>query len=308
MKTITRYRSARLIFNPCAGAFRRGGARRLARALDLLRSAGHQVEEHPTTGPGAAGEMARDLIARGADLILVAGGDGTVNEALNGMAGAATPLGVLPAGTANVLGHELGLGSLEQAAARIGECEPVRVALGLLRPSDAPPRHFLMMAGAGLDALVVNELNPDLKRRLGKFAYWVATFRLVGRRLEEFDVRAGGVQRRCGFALAARVRNYGGDLEIARGASLLRNDFEAVLLEGAAASRYLKYFAGVGIRTLGRMRGATILRSRALELSGGRAPVQVDGEAAGWLPATIEIVDDGTTLLVPPQFLAREIR
>ena len=201
---------------------------------------------------------------------------------------------VFPAGTANCLGHELGLGkNLERVAGRIGEFEPVRLALGLLRASDAAPRHFLMFAGAGLDARVIAEMDHDFKRRTGKFAYWAIAFRLVGKRLTEFDVRAGDITRHCGFALAARVRNYGGDLQIARGASLLRPDFETVLMQGATAGRYLKYLLGVGTGTLGRMRGATIHAARSIEMiapGGASVPVQVDGELAGTLPATIEIV------------------
>ncbi len=278
--------------------------------MAALRAAGHVVETHATTGPGTAGEIARKLIAGDADLILVAGGDGTINEALNGMVGSEIPLGALPAGTANVLGHELGLGnSPEGAAERLGEFEPVRVALGVLRPSGAGPRHFLMMAGVGLDARVVVEVDQKLKRRIGKFAYWAAALRLTGKRLAEFEVRSDGVIRRCGFALAARVRNYGGDLEIARGASLLAPDFEAVLLEGVTATRYLKYFAGVAAGTLKGMRGTAIVHARAFELTapgGEPVPIQVDGEFAGHLPAAIEIADDALTLLVPPAYLASE--
>jgi diacylglycerol kinase family enzyme len=167
------------------------------------------------------------------------------------------------------------------------------------------------LAGIGLDARIVTEVDPDLKRRFGKFAYWIAAFRLVGKRLAEFDVRAGDLTRRCGFALAARVRNYGGDLEIARGASLLGRDFELVLFEGAAGSTYLKYFVGVGTGTLRKMDGATVLSARSLELApvtGASVPVQVDGEFAGHLPATIEIVEDALTLLAPREYLASERR
>ena len=307
---IAHYRNAGLIYNPFAGVIRRGGAKRLERAIAALRDAGHSVVTHATDGPGAASRIAAGLIARGADLILVAGGDGTINETLNGMAGAATPLAVLPAGTANVLGHELGLGSnMEQVAGRIGSYEPLRVSLGLLRPSGAPPRHFLMFAGAGLDARIASEVNQDLKHRTGKLAYWVASFRLAGKRLAEFDYHSGDFTRRCGFVLASRVRNYGGDLEIARGASLLRPDFETVLMEGAAVARYLKYFVGVVTHTLPRMRGATIAAARSIELSapsGDQVPIEVDGELAGHLPATIEIVDQALTLLVPGKYLASE--
>jgi diacylglycerol kinase family enzyme len=309
---IARYRNIGLIYNPLAGALKRRGRKRLEAALAALRAAGHRVAPHPTDGPSTAGGIAADLIARGADLILVAGGDGTINEALNGMAGAATPLGVLPAGTANMLGHELGLGrTMEAAAGQLAGFEPLRVSLGLLRPDQAPARHFLMVAGVGLDARVVAELDGGLKHRTGKLAYWLTSFGLIGERLAEFDVEAGGVRRRCGFALAARVRNYGGDLKIARGASLLRRDFEAVLMEGASAAHYLKYFVGVVTGTLARMKGAAIVPARSLRLepaAGERVPVQVDGELAGHLPAAIEIVDDALTLLVPPKYLAGERR
>lgn len=309
---IARYRSIGLIYNPRAGALKRGAEKRLAAIVSALRKIAGHVEARPTTGPETAGGIASELIAGGADLIAVAGGDGTINEALNGMAGSAVPLGVLPAGTANMLGRELGLARRpEEAAAAIGEWEPLRTSLGLLRPEGAPARRFLMVAGAGLDARVVEELDLRLKDRTGKLAYWLASFGLISQRLAEFDVEAGCLRRRCGFALAARVRNYGGDLEIARGASLLRRDFEAVMMEGAAAVPYLKYFAGVVTGTLGRMRGVTIAGARSLRLvpaCGERVAVQVDGELAGRLPASVEIVDDALTLLVPPKYLAGERR
>src|SRR5437588_109291 len=76
--------------------------------------------------------------------------------------------------------------------------------------------HFLLMAGIGLDAHIVHNLNLKLKARTGKFAYWVAGWNLFGRSLPEFYVRAAGQERKCSFALLSKVRNYGGDFEIAR--------------------------------------------------------------------------------------------
>ena len=86
-----------------------------------------------TTGPGHAGEIARRAVDRGADLILVAGGDGTINEAVNGMVNSEVPLGILPAGTANVLANELGIGkTMEHAAKVLADSVKERVALGLI--------------------------------------------------------------------------------------------------------------------------------------------------------------------------------
>src|ERR1041385_5413946 len=112
-----------------------------------------QVESICTPGPGTATEVAQKDVDRGAELILAAGGDGTINEIVNGMVNSDDPLGILPAGTANVLGCELSIGrSLDSAAKNLDQCVPARVALGrLTSESGAPSRHFLLMAGAGLD-------------------------------------------------------------------------------------------------------------------------------------------------------------
>ena len=163
-------------------------------------------------------------------------------------------------------------------------------------------RHFLLMAGVGLDAHVVYRVNAALKARTGKFAYWVAGWSLLGRRLAEFDVEIAGQKRKCSFALLSKVRNYGGDFEIARSVTLLQDEFEVILFEGAAASSYVKYFAGMAFNRLAGMRGVTVLRTdvvKIAEAQGLRTHVQIDGELGGTLPAEFRIVPDALTLLVP---------
>jgi YegS/Rv2252/BmrU family lipid kinase len=274
----------------------------------LLAADGIAAESIPTTGPGTASEIARQGIVSGADLILAAGGDGTINEVVNGMVHSAVPLGILPAGTANVLATELGIGTtLQRAAASLHKCVPERIAVGLLTSATAS-RHFLMMAGVGLDADIVYNLNLKVKRALGKVAYWIGGFGKVGGRLPEFTVEAEGREFRVSFALASRVRNYGGDLEIARAVSLLDNQFELVLFEGANSFTYVRYILGVLIKRHHGMRGVTILRTRQAAFScpaDSSIHVQVDGEYAGLLPAQVEIVPNALTLLVPPEFRAR---
>ena len=230
--------------------------------METLKRDGHNVTAAPTTGPNVAGEMARAHIAAGADLILVAGGDGTINETAEGMIGSAVPLGILPAGTANVLATEMKLGgNAERVARRLGDLRPKRISVGLVTcDGGRPERHFLLMAGVGLDAHVVYKLNAALKARTGKFAYWVAGWSLLGKRLAEFDVEIGGEKRKCSFALLSKVRNYGGDFEIARSVTLLHDEFEVVLFEGGTATRYVKYFAGMAFNRLKGMRGVTVMR------------------------------------------------
>lgn len=265
----------------------------------------------PTAGPRTAGTIARDCVRRGADLIIAAGGDGTINEVLNGIVHLDVPLAILPAGTANVLSVEIELGThMIYAAERLEDCIPERVSVGLLR-NQQEERHFMLMAGAGLDALIVYNIDAGLKAKLGKAAYWLGGFGVLGRSLPEFDVQADGVKTRCSFALASRVRNYGGDISITRGASLFSDHFELILFEGAETLPYMKYFFGVLTNRLQQMSGVSILKTDSIRLDCASDPniyVQVDGEFAGRLPAALSIVPRAATLLVPPTFCEHKLR
>jgi len=262
----------------------------------------------PTTGPGTAGCLAREAVARGAGLVLAAGGDGTFNETAEGMIGSHVPLGVLPAGTANVLAHEMGLrGGIAGALEALPGMTACRVAAGRLE-SAAGVRHFLLMGGVGLDAHIVYHVSDSLKARSGKFAYWVAGFSLVGRWLPQFQAEVDGRDHTCSFALVSRVRNYGGTFEIARQTHLFDDAFEVVLFQGRSSARYLLYLAGVALKRAAGLPGVTVTRARRVSFScpeDRRVHVQVDGEYAGRLPASMEIVPDALTLLVPPAYLER---
>jgi diacylglycerol kinase family enzyme len=301
------YQRAILIYNPHAGKFARGGSALLDEAHAALVAAGNAVDLRPTSGPRTATAMARQALAEGADLVIAAGGDGTINEVAEGLIGSGVPLAVLPAGTANVLAMETGLGAnLQGAAARMNECVPCRVSVGRLSASGGEPRHFLLMAGAGLDAHIVYHLDAALKSKTGKFAYWVGGFKVMGRTLPEFTAALDGGSHTCSFALISRVRNYGGDLQIACNTSLLEDCFEVVLFEGRSSYRYLKYLAGVATRRLAGMRGVTVAQTTGVELSSpsdSRIYVQIDGEFAGRLPATIELTRGALTLLLPPAYV-----
>lgn len=279
-------------------------------AARILRETGHDAILAPTTGPAMAGDMARQSIAEGAEMIIAAGGDGTINEVIEGMVNSPVPLGILPAGTANVLANETGMStSLEKAARALADYRPQQIALGLLQATGtAAPRHFLLMAGVGLDARIVYNVSAGLKSKVGKLAYWAAAMTLVGRRLEEFDVKIEGAVHRCSFALISRVRNYGGDFEIACRTGLMDDRFEVVLFQGHSSWRYLRYFTAVALKRLDGMQGVTVLRARDVCIAASADPrvhVQVDGEYAGRLPASIEIVPDALTVLLPPGYLQR---
>jgi len=274
-----------------------------------MTSLGHGVTVVPTPGPNTAGRIAKERIEAGADLILALGGDGTLNELLPGVAHTNVPVGILPAGTANVLARELGLGyNTMRVARRIRECVPQRISLGLLRAEPNEERYFALMAGCGFDAHIVYRLNLPLKARLGQFAYWASSFEQLFRQLDELDVEANGETFRASFALVSRVRNYAGYLHVARRVSLLKPEFELVLFEGNSAVRYyLKYLAAIVTGRKQNVKGMTFLRASKAAFTSvdRRVYVQIDGEYAGRLPASVEIVPDALTLLVPPEYLTR---
>jgi diacylglycerol kinase (ATP) len=272
-----------------------------------LKRDGHDVTFAPNTGPRTAAAIAREYTERGADLILAAGGDGTINEVAEGLVHTQVPLAILPGGTANVLATEMKLSShLERAAARIRDSRPHRISVGHLTcENGSVSRHFLMMAGIGLDAHIVYNVSAPLKAWAGKVAYWIAGWAFLGRKLSEFQVEVNGHRHKCSFALASKVRNYGGDFEIARKVSLFDNCFEVVLFEGQSSVRYVKYFTGLVLNRVESMRGVTVLRESCLKLTNPdneRVYVQIDGEFAGRLPALVRIVPDALSLLVPPEY------
>jgi diacylglycerol kinase family enzyme len=216
------------------------------------------------------------------------------------------PLLVLPAGTANVLSCEIGTGNDALAVLRgLEQMECADVTPGVLRGAEGE-RLFLCMAGAGLDARIVRLVSPAWKRRLGKLSYWQGALAQLGRRLEVFEAEAGGRKYECSFALAARVRNYGGELWIARHANLLEDRLAVVLFEGTSSLRYVKYFAGVLLGRLRGMSGVHVLDAQRVALRLLEDPVidlQVDGEHAGYAPAEIGLGEKRIRLLVPRRFL-----
>ena len=292
-----------------AGRLRGRRRARLDRAVTILEQAGYEVSIAPTTGPGTAGDIVRGALATGTEFIVAAGGDGTINEVLDGLVNTQVPLGILPAGTANVLATEMGLGSnMERAAKLMRESVSKRIAIGRLETGGAV-RHFLSMAGVGFDAHIVYNLSPGLKRRLGKAAYWVGGFGQATRRYPEFQVEIDGAAREvCSFALISRVRNYGGDFQIAQNIRLEDSHFEVVLFRGQTPLRYFKYVFGLTTGQLAGMRGVSFSKAqcvRIFDAQDRRIYIQVDGESAGHLPARVSMVPDAVTLLIPPLYLNR---
>lgn len=274
--------------------------------MQVFLREGHHVELFATPGPNKAGELAKHAIQQGCTLILAAGGDGTINEAVNGMAGSEVPFGALPAGTANVLANEVGLSNRpDRAAAQLLHAVPTRIALGALDRPGHCRRHFVLMAGVGLDARIVYELDLNLKAKLGKLAYWHGGFRQLGRPVPMFSIEVSGHKHTASFALITRVRNYGGDFEIARRIKLTESDFEIVIFENNAWYDYLRFFGAVVTNKLYETPGVSVYRATEAILSAPDSNpiyVQTDGEAIGNIPARIRTIPNALTLLIPKRY------
>lgn len=272
----------------------------------MLQDAGSRIDLFATPGPQQAGELACGAVADGCELILAAGGDGTINETVNGIAGSNVLFGILPAGTANVLANEIGFSNRPDHAARqLLHAVPVRIALGLLERPDQSRHYFVLMAGVGLDARIVYELDMDLKSKLGKLAYWHGGLRQFGRPVPRFRLSVGGADHCASFALITRVRNYGGDFEIAQQIRLTDNDFEIVIFKNNQWQDYVRFFGAVLTKRLYNTEGVTIARATYVEADSAqddRIYVQVDGESQGTLPASIRAVPDALTLMMPKRY------
>jgi diacylglycerol kinase family enzyme len=272
-------------------------------AYNVLQRLAVSLTVVATEGPGTAGRQAAEAVAAGADLVLVAGGDGTVNEALQGLVGTHAALGIIPAGTANVTAMEVGIGKRNRTALpALLRSEAVRIAVGAMTLGGEPERYFLAMAGVGLDASIVRRVSPAFKKRFGKLGYWYAGFATLGQALPEFSATVDGERVRASFALLSRVKNYGGDLEIARHADIRKSKLALVMFEGPNTFRYLKYFGGVLLNRLEGMSGVRVklVDEMVVEAEPGRGPdLQVDGEYAGAGAARVRVVSDGLRLLIP---------
>lgn len=295
-----RFRDVALIYNPLSGRFRWRRQRDLAQARACLEAAGMQVSMLATPGPRGTTALAREQVERGRDLIVVCGGDGTINEVAGGMAGSKVPLAVLPAGTANVLAKELSLPrGIRRAARYIPQGEIRRIALGR-----AGARYFICVAGVGADAHIVYQLDARAKLSLGLLSYWLEGFRhLFTYDFPWFEVEANGERWRAVFAVVSRTRHYGGPIQITRRATLFSDEFELAVFTRHHRLKFLLYLVANWLRLLERFHDIRFVKTRQVRCRpaepAARIFVEVDGERAGMLPCAFEVVPDALSLLVP---------
>jgi diacylglycerol kinase (ATP) len=305
-------KDAVLIYNPTSGRNRRRRFAEIEHAARVLKDAGIAAELAPTTGPQTATKIARQAVEQRRGMVIACGGDGTINEIINGLAGSQVPMALLPAGTANILAKELDIPwDIPRAARLIPGGTIRRIALGMAFPSNgnhsaALPRegrYFLSVGGAGPDGAIVNGVHKGLKDSAGVVAYWFEGFRqLFSYGFPEMSIRSEGKERKATILVVGRTVNYGGPFKITTGANLYEDSFEFLTNSRKSRLGYLACLPAMWLGTLRDMEGIEAWKAAETVCEAtGDEPIyaQIDGEPVGRLPLTFRIVRDALSIVTP---------
>lgn len=282
-----------IITNPVAGRY---GANALRRVTEYMKRFGYVVDVRLTQCPGDGTRLARECVAENPDLVLGAGGDGTLNEVVNGLVFTEIPFGVLPRGTVNVFAREIRLPrSLEPQLQVVCEGRRHRVCLG-----KANDRFFLQMAGVGFDAAVVESVDSSLKKRIGRLAYVVAGFGTLYR-LNPLPLTVTtdiGERLTGAHVVIGNGRFYGGGFKVTPEAKIRAPYLHCCVFGGSRRIDLFRYAWGIALNGHHRMKDVEIRRGRRFEIRAeNRVPVQLDGDPTSPLPMTFETVPDALTVI-----------
>ena len=293
-----------LIYNPAAGG--RTTPEHMRGVVERARATGVELEPRPTTAPGSAPAIVAQALRRAPDLIVAAGGDGTVGEVAGALVDSRVPLAILPYGTANVLAREFGIGVDVMQAERCLASDVRRS----LTAWHAAGRIATMWMGVGFDARMLRSVHPTLKRNLGRVGiaftalaeFWQYEFPTL--RIEGVGEDGSAFEHEATYAVAANIQRYGGDMMLAPGADPADKLLDLVLFTGrdrASLTRLLLRIAAGGMRDpiipdVIRLRARSMM-ARSTVAAG--ADVQVDGDYVGTTPATIGPVAGVVEVMVP---------
>lgn len=273
-------------------------------AVGMLRREGWDVTVSITERAGHATDVAREAAAQMIDVVIANGGDGTINEVVNGLAGSETALAVLPSGTANVWAKEIGVSRDPAQAMRVvltGRRE--RVDLGVATTPHSGARHFLLMAGIGLDAEIIPRVNPGLKRRTGALAYVLAAVPTAVRTrpwATHMTVDGTEVETPMYWLVVGNTRNYGGLVHITHHARAASGELDAVLMRRGGL-----HLLPDGVRVLLKRHEHSPnvhyrpVRELSIETPG--IPFQLDGDDCGDTPVVLSVRPSALTVIVPAE-------
>jgi diacylglycerol kinase family enzyme len=312
---------AALIFNPASGSRHSQRLKMVESAAAVLRTEGIEATLIPTRAAGSGGAQAQEAVAAGHDVIFACGGDGTVQDVLQGIVGAHAdvPLGLVPLGTGNVLAFDLGIPNDPAEAIRTQlKFIPRKIAAGRADYRDKKDsaeryRYFTVMAGVGADAEMIYRVSAQSKGTFGIWAYHLETLRTAilhpyERMLVEYvDSETAEEKSVEAFAVAAvRVTTFPGMMnKFAPGAELKRDDLRIVLTLTTNRVWHAAYFARALTGVSGPVPGMALAHTKEITCTpisarSKRIYAEADGEFLGGLPVKISTVPQGFTLLMKP--------
>lgn len=296
----------KLIVNPTSGPW--NIRHELPAVLNYLEDQGWLTTLHETRRSGEATALAQEAREEGVDAVLVVGGDGTINEVINGLAESRVALGVLPGGTANVWAKEMGLPTrgplhllplIDSIKALVPGARR-RIDLG-----EANGRLFLQWAGVGLDAEVTYAMEPRTRRqrRLGALAYIIAGMttaaNMAGTRTRIW-LDDELIYRRSILLVISNSQLYGGRVRIATDARLDDGYLDANVFAGTGFGSAMRTFLGVITGLHVRDPRHSQYRARTIRIEADKPmPVHVDGEPFGTTPLECRVVPRALTVLIP---------
>ena len=287
-----------LIANPAA---HRASNKKVATASYYLQSKGYEVEVIFTHSRGDAEHLARESLLRQPSLIIAAGGDGTFNEVVNGIAGTGIPMGILPLGTTNVLARELHIPENVQAAIEKAlRKNPHSISLGKITLTDSSPnisRYFILMAGIGYDAMAVYGTNEVLKQFSGQGAYLYSGMKtLVKFHPSLLTFTADGKHYEGYSGIIGNAAKYGGAFSVTPDADLSDPVLHLCIFKGRKRVDIARYVFGVLTGTHLKYRDIEYLRAKHIVIN-GRAHIQLDGDYFGMTPAKVEVAPNALNLI-----------
>jgi len=288
-----------VILNP----FARSG--KAATLVKSLREATGNLTIAPTTVERNATLLAREAVESGGKVVIAAGGDGTMNEVLNGIVGTGATLGVLPLGTVNVLARQLGIPLDIRQAWHVIErghtqiLDLIRVDFNLNEKPQA--RYAIQLAGVGLDAQIIKQVAWKSKKQWGPLSYVFEALRSIPKKVPAVTVRIDQETPVEGlFLLIGNGAFYGGPIPVFNKASMTDGLLDLCLFQSSNLLNILVYLQAVLRGVQSETKGIVYRQFKTLEItSHSEVPIEVDGEFAGHLPVKVSVVPGALKILVP---------
>jgi YegS/Rv2252/BmrU family lipid kinase len=281
-----------IILNPAANS------ERAIRLRDKVEALADGSMVCATSEPGDAARLARHAVEEGFEKIVAAGGDGTINEVVNGIAGSTAKLGLLPIGTVNVFAMELGLPSHNlDLCWDIIQGEHTR----LVDLPSANEKYFVQLAGVGLDAQVVKETSANLKRNFGPLSYLFSAAQIAARKPPLLHIESEDTAIEQGsFVLVGNGRRYGGPFPFFKQALLDDGLLDVVIFKQLGYFEIIKYLQDVFFSSEIRLPEVEYFQTRRLRVTSEQdVPVELDGELVGNCPVEFQMRERSLRVLTP---------